>query len=450
MHYPFKWLSAFRLRTTVFFSRSPKSLGRSQGLCGFTLVELLVAISVIAVLSATGTTVYTNARNSALQAKRLADINAIKKAYELKFDPEVNGGQGGYKPLQGTDFPSEQFPVPPEGGSYFKVGPNVGSDPSLPDTSDANYKTTSFLACASLNGSGSCYEQSATCNCISSSGGTGVVAYVTPTATPTPSNTPTPSPTPTNTPTPSPTPIPGKVGWWKLDEASGTVAVDSSGNGLNGNFGVIPYRSTTDCAPTFSGTCTNVSKDSSGTLITGNPVNIADNQKIEGMANLTVSAWVKYNSGITSGFNLNSGIMGKWNIGPSDNSSSYYLGLYNGTRVDFAVNTTTNGNNAFTGLVSATLPSPINTTNLPWSFVVGVYNQSTGTVKIYLNGTMIQSSTVSTVGSIFGGPTSGTAPLKIGTYNNGATTHRGYIRDVRIYDRALSDTEILNLRNGAQ
>lgn len=66
---------------------------------GFTLIELLVVVSIIAILSAVGFVSFQNVRNNVLDAKKKADLDAIKKAYETNYDPTINGGQGGYKPL---------------------------------------------------------------------------------------------------------------------------------------------------------------------------------------------------------------------------------------------------------------------------------------------------------------------------------------------------------------
>lgn len=49
---------------------------------GFTLVELLVVISIIAILSVIGMVVYTGAQQKARDARRRADIDAIAKAME--------------------------------------------------------------------------------------------------------------------------------------------------------------------------------------------------------------------------------------------------------------------------------------------------------------------------------------------------------------------------------
>lgn len=62
---------------------------------GFTLVELLVVISIIAILSVVGITVFSGVQTSARDAKRKADIDAIYTALEIYYSvngryPEVN------------------------------------------------------------------------------------------------------------------------------------------------------------------------------------------------------------------------------------------------------------------------------------------------------------------------------------------------------------------------
>src|SRR3989344_814117 len=53
---------------------------------GFTLVELLVVISIIAILSAIGLTMYSVAQKSARIAKRIADLRSIQTALELYYN----------------------------------------------------------------------------------------------------------------------------------------------------------------------------------------------------------------------------------------------------------------------------------------------------------------------------------------------------------------------------
>lgn len=76
---------------------------------GFTLVELLVVISIIAILAVVGITVFSGVQKSARDAKRKADINAIANALEVNKDP-VNG----YKTIQGTWFTSNNIPFDPK------------------------------------------------------------------------------------------------------------------------------------------------------------------------------------------------------------------------------------------------------------------------------------------------------------------------------------------------
>ena len=57
---------------------------------GFTLIELLVVISIIGLLATLAVTSLNNARVKARDARRLADIDSIKKALELKFSDNSN------------------------------------------------------------------------------------------------------------------------------------------------------------------------------------------------------------------------------------------------------------------------------------------------------------------------------------------------------------------------
>ena len=53
---------------------------------GFTLVELLVVVSIIAILSLIGITLYTSALQGSRDAKRQQDIQSIAKALETHYD----------------------------------------------------------------------------------------------------------------------------------------------------------------------------------------------------------------------------------------------------------------------------------------------------------------------------------------------------------------------------
>ena len=53
---------------------------------GFTLIELLVVIAIISLLATLGIAALNNARMKSRDAKRLADMSQIKKAFEMFYD----------------------------------------------------------------------------------------------------------------------------------------------------------------------------------------------------------------------------------------------------------------------------------------------------------------------------------------------------------------------------
>lgn len=88
----------------------PKSVKNPQG---FTLVELLVVVSIIAILSVIGVAVFTSVQKNARDARRKGDIEAIAKALE------VNKTSSGYVVLASTQFTNGAIPLTdPQGNTY--------------------------------------------------------------------------------------------------------------------------------------------------------------------------------------------------------------------------------------------------------------------------------------------------------------------------------------------
>lgn len=52
---------------------------------GFTLIELMVAISIVAILATVGVVLFSNAQKNARDGKRRADIDAISRALEVHY-----------------------------------------------------------------------------------------------------------------------------------------------------------------------------------------------------------------------------------------------------------------------------------------------------------------------------------------------------------------------------
>lgn len=78
---------------------------------GFTLVELLVVVTIIAILTIIGITVFTSVQKNARDARRKADINAIANAMEANYDKTANPGV--YDSLKTSFFSSNKVPQDP-------------------------------------------------------------------------------------------------------------------------------------------------------------------------------------------------------------------------------------------------------------------------------------------------------------------------------------------------
>lgn len=91
----------------------PKTVNNPQG---FTLIELMVVISIIAVLSVVGVTLFNTAQKNARDARRKADIEAISKALEANY---TSGSATPYPALTAAMFSSGAVPVDPQNTGTF-------------------------------------------------------------------------------------------------------------------------------------------------------------------------------------------------------------------------------------------------------------------------------------------------------------------------------------------
>lgn len=120
---------------------------------GFTLIELMVVVSIIAILSVIGVTAFSSAQKQGRDAKRRADIDAIAKALESNRD----GVAGTYKPSGLSITTAAGYNGNATFNGYFSSG-TAPKDPTNDNTTGLFYKTqittsdTIFMTCAKLEG----------------------------------------------------------------------------------------------------------------------------------------------------------------------------------------------------------------------------------------------------------------------------------------------------------
>ncbi|MYS21865.1 RHS repeat-associated core domain-containing protein [Streptomyces sp. DvalAA-14] len=206
-------------------------------------------------------------------------------------------------------------------------------------------------------------------------------------------------------------------GWWKLNQTGGNTVTDSSGTGNTASVGSAVTW--TGDAAKFSGAA-----GAANVITTNGPV-------LDTTASYSVSAWVDLTDASTFHTFVAQG---------GTNRASFYL-QYNPTanayRFHIASNDATTPTTFYDA--QATTPAALNT----WTHLVGVFDASSGAMRLYVNGTLAASATDPT-------PWTGTGPLSIsGTWNaaTGPTsdTMAGSESNVQVYPRALTAADITKL-----
>ncbi|UCD53349.1 MAG: discoidin domain-containing protein [Phycisphaerales bacterium] len=199
---------------------------------------------------------------------------------------------------------------------------------------------------------------------------------------------------------------PSLVGWWKLDEASGTFAHDASGRGYDGTLqgGPTWVAGTVDGALAFDGEDDYVEIGRVG---------------IDGTDRRTLTGWARAS---TAEIPEGTGVFGFLPDGSTD-------GTYFDVEVDNAGNYVVNVQ-GWVGVFG-----PVDT---EWHHFVATYEGDGG--SWYLDGQLIDVS-AGEIGTI--------DQVRIGANLNTAAHFPGLIDDVRIYNRVLTETEIQAVISGA-
>ncbi len=201
----------------------------------------------------------------------------------------------------------------------------------------------------------------------------------------------------------------GLVGYWPMDEGSGTNAYDASGNSHNGSLlnGPSSWQSICKAAGCFSFNSGSINIFNLGAIPSLTP------------SDITLSAWAKP-SQIDSWDGIVSN-MTSWGTG-------FSLQLGSAQKIAAMI--------SGTYLSSITIPSAG-----IWYYIVATHNSSTNLNSLYVNGILEATSTQAVVYEA-------NAKTYIGAfYTSPNLIFNGQIDDVRIYNRALSATEIQNLYN---
>lgn len=205
----------------------------------------------------------------------------------------------------------------------------------------------------------------------------------------------------------------GRIGWWKLDDASGTNAVDSSGNGYGGTFSGLSWGT-----GIIGGCIVSVTNNTGISLNAG----VRPYLSVDAGTNFSVTAWCS----LATPTNLDARTVFSSSAASADRmiiqfTSLGYLsaGIYNGS---FVVGGTLN--KAF----------PAST----WIHLALV--KSGSSVTVYTNG-------VQCVGSANNPSTVGTVGTRIAASSFGTRGWDGSIDDVRVYSRALTAGEITTIYN---
>jgi hypothetical protein len=208
------------------------------------------------------------------------------------------------------------------------------------------------------------------------------------------------------------------IGWWKFDEGYGTIALDNSGYGNHGNFGGNPQW-----VAGYDGNA--LEFDGSGDFL-----DCGDNPSLEISDAVSITAWIKVG---------NLGIDQKIGGNQNGTNGGYKMGIFSNNKVEFEIRTSSN---------SATLNRNANGgTELMedvWYHVAGVYSQEDGYIRTYVNGNLDRQ--LATTEELGASP--GTFYIGCEPFNTGSNNFNGVMDDVRLYNKALTQDEIMEAMRG--
>lgn len=197
----------------------------------------------------------------------------------------------------------------------------------------------------------------------------------------------------------------GLVGEWKFDEGSDTIAHDSSGNGNDGTIHTATWTAGRE------GTALHFNGNDSWVEIPNSPL-------LTGMSQITLEAWIQ------------AGRIPSYVDGIISKHGEYFLITIGGSGLMFEVDNV----GPICGVYSAQEITQVGR----WYHVAGTW--SGNSYAVYVDGQQIGGGTCTPRTTL-----SNTLPLQIGRFDSPPGNYfNGTIDDVKIYNRSLSHSEILN------
>ncbi len=209
----------------------------------------------------------------------------------------------------------------------------------------------------------------------------------------------------------------GLVGYWNLDEGTGTTALDLSGNGNGGTLvnGPTWVNGQISGALSFNGTnnYTNVGSPSNGSLDFGT-------------GDFTLSAWINLPTTPAA----NEWVFAKGGSG----TVGYNIYISTSNKFNCSIQATGGSNQSLSGNTTLAVGS--------FKYVACVFSRANG-IYGYLDGVFNASTTYASGNT---NSVTNSSNFRIGSYSSG-NYFSGLIDDVRVYNRALSAAEIQALYN---
>jgi hypothetical protein len=219
----------------------------------------------------------------------------------------------------------------------------------------------------------------------------------------------------------------GLVGWWKLDDGSGTSAADSSGNGNTG---------TLINTPTWT---TGINKGALTLNGTNQYVDAGDPASLQLAGSWTVSTWFNPSALPSSGHAYF--LLDKEINCCGGNPQNYRLMLSNSYAGCTGLSWSVNFDTASFNQTSVCYPMSVSAGT--WYLITGVWNSASSNLYLYINGSL-----VGTTNATFIPPVSGPGlgnHLDLGRESSNGSFSAGTLDDARVYNRALSATDIMTL-----